>query len=146
MGYEVRLEEVQSRRLAAAHGSTTRAELGGTILKLLDSVWAVLRAQRVPTDHNVVVYYGGLGHIEVGVEVLGDFQAQGEVREALTPAGTAVTTTHWGEYTELLGAYQALERWCATNGRRPSGTSWEVYGDWAEQPQDRRTDIYLLLA
>ena len=42
--------------------------------------------------------------------------------------------------------YAALQRWCAASGRQQTGTSWEVYGDWADDPKQRRTDIYLLLA
>ena len=45
-----------------------------------------------------------------------------------------------------IGAYAALAQWCAANGRHQTGTSWEVYGDWADDPEQRRTDIYLLLA
>src|SRR5688572_6477550 len=144
MDYEVRVEDAQPRPLAVARGGASRAELGATILKLLDKVWPVLRGQQVPTGHNVVVYLGGLEHLEAGVEVLGDFVDVGDVCHSHTPAGPAVGTTHWGEYTEMAGAYAALERWCAANRRRPTGTSWEVYGDWADDPQRRRTDIYLL--
>ncbi len=108
-------------------------------------VWPVLRGQHVRTGHNVVVYYGGLEHIEAGVEVFGDFSDAGDVRHSQTPAGPAVTTAHWGEYSEMAGAYAALQRWCKENGRQQTGTSWEVYGDWAEDPQQRRTDIYLEL-
>ena len=28
---------------------------------------------------------------------------------------------------------------------RLAGVSWEVYGDWADDPGQRRTDIYFLL-
>jgi hypothetical protein len=146
MDYTIRVEDVVPRPLAAVRGAASRVELGGTILKLLDTVWPVLRGQHVPTGHNVVVYHGGLEHIEAGVEVLGDFVDAGDVRHSQTPAGQAVTTTHWGEYSEMAGAYAALERWCAANGRQQTGTSWEIYGDWADDPQQRRTDIYLLLA
>ena len=129
-----------------ARGAASRAELGRTILKLLDTVWPVLRSQHVKTGHNVVVYFGGLAHIEAGVEVFGDFDDTADVRHSQTPAGPAVTTAHWGEYSEMAGAYAALERWCAANGRQQTGTGWEVYGDWADNPEQRRTDIYLLLA
>jgi len=40
---------------------------------------------------------------------------------------------------------QALGQWCASNGRRPAGVNWEVYGDPAEDPARTRTDIYFLL-
>lgn len=140
------VEEARPRKLAAVRGEASRADLGRTIIKLLDKVWPLLRSQHVKTGHNVVLYFGGLDHIEAGVEVFGDFVDAGDVRHSQTPAGPAVTTAHWGNYSELAGAYAALVRWCAANGREQTGTSWEVYGDWADDPEQRRTDIYLLLA
>src|SRR2546428_5759151 len=145
MEYEIRVEDALPRQLAAVRGATSRAELPRTILKLLDTVWPVLRAQHVKTGHNVVTYFGGLAHIEAGVEVFGDFVDVGDVRHSQTPAGPVVTTAHWGEYSEMAGAYAALAQWCAANGRHQMGTSWEVYGDSADNPQQRRTDIYLQL-
>jgi len=146
MEYEVTLEDVVPRQLAAVRGGASRADLGPTILKLLDRVWPVVRSQHVKTGHNVVMYFGGIEHIEAGVEVFGEFVDAGDVRHSQTPAGPAVTTAHWGEYSEMAGAYAALAQWCAANGRHQTGTSWEVYGDWADDPEQRRTDIYLLLA
>ena len=146
MDYKITVEEAPPRQLAAARGEASRAELGRTIIKLLDTVWPVLRSQHAKTGHNVVVYFGGLDHIEAGVEVFGEFVDSGNVRHSQTPSGLAVTTAHWGEYSDMAGAYAALARWCAENGRQQTGISWEVYGDWADDPQQRRTDIYLLLA
>lgn len=71
--------------------------------------------------------------------------ARGAVRPTDTPAGETAAVTHYGEYTDLAGAYAALEQWCAANGRWRAGTSWEVYGDWEEDPAKRRTDVYFLL-
>jgi len=144
--YEIRVEDAMPRQLAAMRGATSRAELPRTILKLLDTVWPVLRGQHVKTGHNVVLYFGGLAHIEAGVEVFGDFVDVGEVRHLQTPAGPVVTTAHWGEYSEMAGAYAAVQRWCVASGRQQTGTSWEVYGDWADDPRQRRTDVYFLLA
>ena len=145
MDYKITVEEAPPRQLAVARGGASRAELGRTIIKLLDTVWPVLRSQHAKTGHNVVVYFGGLEHIEAGVEVFGDFVDTGNVRHSQTPAGPAVTTAHWGEYSEIAGAYAAVASWCAANGRQPTGIGWEVYGDWADDAQRRRTDIYLLL-
>src|ERR1700674_2253477 len=108
MGYKIRIEDALPRPLAVARGGSSRAELGATILKLLDKVWPVLREQRVGTGHNVVIYHGGLQRIEAGVEVFGDFVETGDVRHAETPTGPMVTTAHWGEYSEMAGAYAAL--------------------------------------
>src|SRR5438270_12084630 len=134
MEYEIRVVDGKPRQRAAMRGATSLAEVPRTILKLLDTVWPVLRGQHVKTGHNVVLYFGGLAHIEAGVEVFGDFVDAGSVRHSQTPAGQVVTTAHWGEYSELAGAYAALAGWCAENGRTPTGTSWEVYGDWADEP------------
>lgn len=54
-------------------------------------------------------------------------------------------TAHYGEYSDLGGAYDALQQWCTDNGRLAAGVNWEVYGDWAEDPGSRRTDVYFLL-
>jgi effector-binding domain-containing protein len=144
--YVIRVEEVTPRHLAAARGVTSRADLGATILKLLDRVWPVVREQGVQTGHNVVVYLDGAMTIEAGVEVFGAFASTPDVHAFETPSGTAVTTTHFGEYTDVSAAYAALEQWFAGNSRRRAGPSWEVYGDWSEDPQQRRMDVYFLLA
>src|SRR5262245_12947575 len=121
MKYDIRVEQARPRTLAAVRGSTTRAELSATIIRLLDKVWPVLREQQVGTGHNVVVYHGGLARVEAGVEVSGDFKETAEVRRSATPAGIVATTAHWRNYSELVQAYDSLARWCADNGRRLAG-------------------------
>jgi effector-binding domain-containing protein len=148
VSYDVRTEWAAPRRLAAIPAQTSRPRLGTDIIRLLDVIWPVLRERSVQTGHNVVIYHGGgdeAMRVEVGVEIFGDFSGSGEVRPLATPSGEVVTAAHFGEYTQMAGAYAALERWCAANGRRPAGVSWEVYGDWDDEPARRRTDIYFLL-
>src|SRR5437667_3986381 len=129
MEYEIRVVDGKPRQLAAMRGATSRAELPRTILKLLDAVWPVLRAQQVPTGHNVVVYFGGLAHIEAGVEVFGDFVDVADVRHSQTPAGPAVSTAHWGDYSEMGGADAAVERASWAYGRSPAGRVRQGYSN-----------------
>jgi effector-binding domain-containing protein len=148
--YVVRVEAAEARPLAVARGQTPRPRLGATIIELLDLVWPVLRAQQVRTGHNVVVYLGaanGQLDIEAGVEISDGtaFTPTDRVYRSATPAGEALTATHWGEYSAVSGAYEALARWCAKHNRRPSGLSWEVYGDWSDDPGQLRMDVYQLL-
>lgn len=146
MTQQVRLEQVHPRPLAAI--STTTASggpLGPVIIGTLDKIWPVLRGQGVRTGHNVVIYRGGGDGsliIDVGVEVLGDLAVAGEIQLIATPSGTAATIAHLGEYSEMEPSYTALERWCADHERQKTGVSWEVYGDWEDDPAKRRTDIY----
>ena len=147
MAYDVAVERVAARQLAAARGTAaSHAELGPLILRLLDDVWATLRQQGVRTGHNVVVYFGGPPlAIAAGVEVFEAFEATETVQPLSTPAGEVATTPHWGDYSQMRGAYAALEAWCAANGRGRTRISWEVYGDWDEDPTRVRTDVYFLL-
>jgi effector-binding domain-containing protein len=146
--YQVRTELTVPRTLAAVRAVTTPQRLSIDIIRLLDQVWPLLREQGVRTGHNVVIYRPGEGgdlFIDAGVEVPDGFTAGGGVRLVDTPAGEAAATTHHGDYSGLSAAYAALEQWCATSSRRRAGTSWEVYGDWDDDPARRRTDVYLLL-
>lgn len=148
VSYDVRTEPAEPRPLAAVRAETTPDQLSENIIRLLNLVWPVLREQNVRTGHNVVIYHGasqGTLTIEAGVETFTEFTDHGEVKHTSTPSGTVVTTAHYGEYSGLGAAYTAVERWCAGHARQPSGVSWEVYGDWNDDPAQRRTDIYLLL-
>ncbi len=148
MANDVQAERVGPRPLAAIRATTTRLQLGPDIIRMLDMVWPVLREQRVRTGHNVVIYYGGTAQaltVDVGVEAFTDFADRGEVRHTSTPSGEVATAAHYGEYSDMAQAYAALERWCLDHGRRPAGVSWEVYGDWDDDPAKRRTDVYFLL-
>ena len=96
--------------------------------------------------YNVVVYFGGSPlQFAAGVEVFAPFQATDVVQPLATAAGEVATTAHWGAYADMRGAYEAIDRWCATNDRRPAGVSWEVYGDWHDDPAQLRTDVFFLL-
>ena len=153
MPYQVRTEQVGPRTLAAVRAATTPQRLSTDIIRLLDKVWPVLRGQGARTGHNVVVYHeDGPGElvIEAGVEVFSGpaehgFTEDGEVVSVATPAGEAAVTTHYGEYSDLGGAYAAVSQWCSANGRSLAGVNWEVYGDWDDDPAKRRTDLYALL-
>ena len=118
------------------------------MIRLLDQVWPVLRGQGAKTGHNVVVYQGASGgrlRLDAGVEVPDGFEPTDVVRPVSTPAGEVVTVTHWGDYSAMRPAYAALEDWCRVNQRRTTGTSWEVYGDWSNDPSQVRTDIFFQL-
>ena len=150
MAIEVRTEQAVPRRLAAVRSVTTSPELGQAIGRALGIVWPAVRAQGVRFGHNVFVYHNGaLGTmtVELGVEVFGDFTAQDEIEIVHTPSGEVATATYFGDdYSRMAPVYEALGQWCTSNGRRPAGVNWEVYGDPAEDPAQTRTDIYFLLA
>ena len=50
-----------------------------------------------------------------------------------------------GHYVRLGAAHEAVVEWCRTHDHRVSGTRWEVYGHWTDDPAKLRTDVYYLL-
>ena len=145
MPYEVSTRHVEARPVAAVATSATQDTLADVIFACLDQVWPALRDQDVKSGHNVVIYRDGLNAIEVGVETLDPFVARGDVLAVTTPGGEVVTTVHRGPYTGLASAYRALDAWCAANHRTAS-VAWEVYGDWDDDPDKLRTDVFRVLA
>lgn len=49
-----------------------------------------------------------------------------------------------GPYSDL--PHGALRQWCEDNGHKIARPSWELYGDWSDDPAELRTDLYYLLA
>jgi hypothetical protein len=64
--------------------------------------------------------------------------------EATCRRGVTVVT-HLGGHAGLGTAYDELVRWTHQGRHRDLGPSWESFGDWDEDPDKRRTDVYLIL-
>jgi effector-binding domain-containing protein len=147
--YAVSIVTVQRQLIAAARQRTTFQKIVQEIGKLLEAPWALIAAQPdLRTEgYNVAMYWDdrGDGSIEVGVQVVRRFEETALVVCSEMPGGYAATTTHYGEYSVLFPAHQAVRTWCERNGRRLAGPYWEVYGHWNDNPAKRRTDVFYLL-
>ena len=145
MAYEVEIVEVEARQLASVRGNAPFNNLAPTIMALMDVVWSFIRSHNITgTGHNVIKY-DATGLTEVGVEVQDDVPGGTRVVMSATPAGRAATTVHWGSYDGLKAASAAVVEWCSANGHALAGESWEVYGDWSDDPEKVRTDVFFLL-
>src|SRR5262249_48967933 len=102
----------------------------------------------VRTDgHNIALYWdaSGAGSIEVGVQVVRVFTPTDAVVGSAVPGGLVATTAHFGPYSELGPAHDAVCAWCRSRGWELAGPFWEVYGDWSDDPTQLRTDVFYLL-
>ncbi|HEY3291528.1 MAG TPA: GyrI-like domain-containing protein [Anaerolineae bacterium] len=151
------VQQVTAGPLAVAKGIAHRNDLPQVIRMLFDKVYGELPKTKVKqTGQNVILYVGSPEApamdspegmlIEAGVQVAAPFTDGGALISSATPAGNVATVAYYGPYDKMAPAYDALNKWCADNGYKPSGTSWEIYGDWEDDPAKLRTDIYLLLA
>jgi len=149
--YQVSLQHSTPRTIAAVRARLPVARVSAMFPGYLDKVYAAGRAGAVQLDgQNVFVYQdvpdqAGAADVAFGVGTRAPFSAVGEVQPVELPVGEVATTTHWGAYAQLGAAHAAVVEWCRANGHRLTGSRWEVYGHWSDDPAQLRTDIYWLL-
>ncbi|MDE0419923.1 MAG: GyrI-like domain-containing protein [Gammaproteobacteria bacterium] len=147
---EIELVDVEERTMAAVKARIAIPDIPGKIMPLMDRVWAFIRSNGIEGFGHNVWSYGSLSDgevdVEIGVQVPEPFDATDDIVSSRTPAGKAAHAVHVGDYAELPRVHMAVVAWCRDHGHELSGRSWEVYGDWDEDPAKRRTDVYHLVA
>jgi hypothetical protein len=147
---DVTVQTVQARTLAAVRRRVKPGEVGAAWRDALDQVWTFLRAHpELRRDgHNVFIYTMRGDHLECefGVEVVRAFDPVGEVICTATPSGRAATAVHVGGYDQLHRAHDAIRAWRAREACTFTDTSWEIYGDWSDDPAKLETTVCYQLA
>jgi effector-binding domain-containing protein len=153
MAIEVDVVDIEACPLAAVRTHVTTATLGGEIGRLLDVVWTYVRASDLDPNHSVVVYHGdpaGSGGTDIDVGVQVDRPFDGTTGDGLRcielPATRVARALHRGPYDQMAPTYAAIDDHCRQHGLAFAGTSWEVYGDWNEDPALLETEIVFALA
>jgi effector-binding domain-containing protein len=152
MRYEVVVEAAQKELIAAVRATVPISGIAGAWKPALDQVWAFLKTNReLRPGHNFFLYHhaehrASPMNIDFGVQVACTFEPEGSVRCIETPAGEVARTVHIGPYDRLIDAHNALHEWCAAHNRKIGRASWEVYGDWNNNPALLETTIKYLLA
>jgi effector-binding domain-containing protein len=146
MTHEVTAKDIPARPTAVVAATTTWQEFPALWGRLLDEVWACLRAGGITRGcRNVMLYRDDVPNVEVGVELTQPCPLTGRVQTSTLPAGEVATTVHYGPYAGLKEAHRAVFDWCAANGRRRAGPRWEVYGPHDDDPAKVWTEVYHLL-
>lgn len=148
----VSVQTVPARKLAAVRRSVKIESIGSAWKPALDLVWTFLRARPgLRTDgHNVFLYHHPASrdlpmNVDFGVEVTRAFDREGDVFPTETPAGEIAMAVHRGGYDQLRRAHDAIHAWRAETGRSFAGASWEIYGDWSDDPSKLETTVCYLL-
>jgi effector-binding domain-containing protein len=148
----VTIQTVPARKLAAVRRNVKIDSVGTVWRPALDEVWTFLRAHAgLHTDgHNVFVYHHPASRdapmdVDFGVEVIRAFEREGDVFPAETPAGEVATALHVGGYDQLRRTHDAIHAWRTRQRRSFAGTSWEIYGDWSDDPSKLETTVCYLL-
>jgi len=153
MTTDVHIETAPTRLLAAVRRRVRIDQISSTWRPALDQVWEFLRRNPgLRTDgHNIFLYHHPANRqspidIDFGVEVTRSFEPSGEVVPTETPAGKVASALHVGPYERLGETHEAIHAWAAANKKSVAGKSWEIYGDWTDDPTKLETRIEYLLA
>jgi len=142
----VSLQLATPRAIAAVRARLPVHRVPASFTMYLNQVYTAARYGAIQLDgQNIFVYRGGAmdddAEIEFGVGVRSPFEARGAVIYSELPTGEVAVATHWGDYAKLDVAHSAVIAWCEANGRERTGTRWEIYGHWTDDPAHRRTDV-----
>jgi effector-binding domain-containing protein len=153
MAINVSVEAVPARTLAAVRRKIRIEQIGAAWRPALDQVWQFLSQHPGlrGDGHNVFLYHHPANmqspmDIDFGVQVTGSFQKEGEVFAVTTRSGKVATATHVGPYERLGETHGAIHAWAAANKIIFAGKSWEIYGDWSDDPWKLETRVEYLLA
>lgn len=146
MTYSIEVKHVPGQPLAVVRRVARQAELARVVPEACGEVWNYVKTNQIEgAGRLVAVYLDSLMTIEIGAEVAGTFNGDGNVYPSTTPAGLVATTVHLGPYERLGEAHEAIHDWCANDHRTLAGPSWEIYGHWTDDPKQLRTDVVYLL-
>ena len=152
MSIDVSVRTVASRKIAAVRRHVAIDGIGTAWRPALDQVWGFLRTQPgLRTDgHNVFLYHHPAQRdlpmdVDFGVEVTRTFESAGEVYATETPAAVVAVAVHRGAYDRMKETHDAIHAWREANNRTFAGKSWEIYGDWSDDPSKLETTIMYLL-
>ena len=151
-GPDVTVQRSTRRGMAAVSARLPIGRVPATFRAYLDQVYAAARGGAIQVDGQNIFLYRSTGgqdgevEAEFGVGIGAPFAPIGNVHYSQLPDGEVATATHWGDYARLGETHAAVIEWCRANGRERTGTRWEVYGHWVDDPARVRTDVFYLLA
>ncbi len=150
MSYTFDIVDIEPVVLAVAQARFMRSEVSSKLLSLFDIAYSWLKTSSVKqAGHNYAIYdqcTADQMRVQAGFPVSDHFPDCESVKCVQLKSGRAVHVKHIGPYGKLQAAYNGLHEWCAREGYKTSGESWEIYGDWNDDPSQLVTDIYFRVA
>ena len=147
MSTEVEIKMLQPQATVTIRATTTPAEIGPTLDRLLPEISAYLEQRGIPAAGPPFARYHDFSDdradLEAGFPVAALSLAMAVAAGEL-PGGPAAVAWHIGPYDTLTQAHHAVEAWLAEQGRTMTGAPWEVY--WTDpgenpDPATWRTEV-----
>src|SRR5262245_47886690 len=107
----VQLQQLSSIPVAVIRRQARGSELSQVVPASCGAVWNTLRAQGLRGGRNIAIYLDDRISVEAGVEMPGGFTEHGDVVRSATPSGMALSITHFGPYSDLAAAHDAIHEY-----------------------------------
>lgn len=128
-------------------------DIGKTMGSAFHSVMAFMQSNGIQTTGKVLsVYYTYNPNtitFRSGFSVNKDDmpKAQGDIKSDVTPAGTVLTFTHVGPYSDLRDSYGEMMKHIEDEGLQLGSPTWEVYVDdpSTTPAAELRTEVFVSL-
>ena len=154
MAYEIVVEDVAARPIAAVHASVPVGQVAAAWRPALDKVWAFLRRHEgLRTDgHNIFVYHhpvrpGAPMEVDFGVEVSRRLRGRGRNRvHAHACRATSRRRCTSDRPISWPAPMPPSRSGAVANHRSLAGVSWEIYGDPGDDPATLEVQVFYLLA
>jgi effector-binding domain-containing protein len=145
MTYTVEVKQVESQPIAVVRLRASVPQLTTVVPQACGVVWDYLKASKIKAGRNLAVYLDEQINLEVGAEVFGPINGDGQIVCSSTPAGSVLTTAHIGPYDQLPHAHETIRDWASQQHHALAGPNWEIYGHWTDDVSQLRTDVFYLL-
>jgi effector-binding domain-containing protein len=144
---ECKVVSVSPVLLALTAEELPRAQIPVRIRGMFDIVYTWVRNAPVrQAGHNYAIYDQCTTQrlrVQVGFPVSGPFADTDLVKCVTLESGQAARAVHVGPYADLHRTYAVLRNWCGQRELALTDQSWEVYGDWTDDPSKLETELFL---
>lgn len=133
MTYDIKLENVDAKRILAVKKHTNLRQIAGQIGAGFGAIMPSLAAAQVtPAGPPLVVYHSVIdsetaGDIEICVPVPDSHDASGDVYTRELEGGSMACAVHRGPYEQIAPLYHAITAWIGDQGHEIAGPPRETY-------------------
>lgn len=137
MNYNIELKEQAAQPVLSIRKTTSVGELPQEIGKAYCSIAQHLNEiGEQPAEAPFTAYYNlDMEHldVEMGFPVSKQLAGGGEIKAGIIPAGKYAECMYKGPYSEMVPAYDAMNRWISEKGLAATGISYEIYYNSPEE-------------
>lgn len=137
MDYKIVLKELEAQPVLSIRKVTAVGELPQEIGKAYCNIAHYLdEIGEQPAEAPYTAYYNlDMEHldVEMGFPVSRQLTGRGEIKAGVIPAGKYAECLYKGLYSDMVPAYDAMNKWIAENGFEATGTAYEIYYNSPEE-------------